>query len=142
MKKDHSYWIIPFFKNNDWSIDFLLINQKSDFGSFRWFPKWHPEWNETPLESAKRELFEEVWIKEIEIIWNQTFEISYICRGKDLETLDKTVTFFVWETKDKNITIQQEELNWYKWADFNSAQWILTHNNYKKLLQDVKNFLN
>ena len=114
MKKDYSFWVIPFYRNNNWTIDFLLINQKSDFWSFWGFPKWHPEWNETPLESAKRELFEEVWIKEIEIIWNQTFEISYICRGKDLETLDKTVTFFVWETKDKNITIQQEELNWYK----------------------------
>lgn len=141
MKKDHSYWIIPFFKNNDWSIDFLLINQKSDFGSFRWFPKWHPEWNETPLESAKRELFEEVGIKNIDVIGEKTFEISYIFYSRSWDSVEKSVTFFVWEAKNKEITIQEEELNWYKWTGYNSALWLLSHNNYKKLLQDVKNFL-
>lgn len=141
MKKDHSFWVIPFYKNEDWSIDFLLINQKSDFWAFWWFPKWHPENNETELEAAKRELFEEVWIKDIAIIETKKFEISYLCHRKDNEPLDKTVTFFVWEAKSKDIKIQEEELNWYKRTNFKSAMWILTHNNYKKLLEDVKTFL-
>lgn len=140
MNTEYSYGIILFFKNNSWEDEFLVINQKSENWSFRWFPKWHIEEWETELEAAKREVKEEVWIKDIKIIWDRTFSTSYTFKS-GMTTINKNVTFFVWEVKDKNIIIQEEELNGYKRANFDTAINILSHKNYKSILENVKKYL-
>ena len=43
---EYSYGIVPIYKNDKWECKFLLINQKSQKHSFRWFPKWHKEKSE------------------------------------------------------------------------------------------------
>lgn len=142
MEKEHSYWIIAYFDNYDWEREYLLINQKSENWNFRWYPKWHPEIWENWIQTAKREFFEEVWISDVSIIWNKVFETMYICHRKNGLETEKTVTFWVWKVKNKNIKIQEEELNWYKWANFDTAMKLLSHKNYKDILENVKNYLN
>jgi len=140
MKTEYSCGIVIFFKNSEWKPEFLIINQKSENWSFRWFPKWHIEPWETELQAAKREIWEEVWIKEIEIIWKKTFTTTYSFKVRD-ETINKNVTLFVWEVKNKSIKIQESELNGYKRAEFDVAMNILTHQNYKSILENVKLYL-
>ena len=140
MKTEYSCGIVIFFKNSEWKPEFLIINQKSENWSFRWFPKWHIEPWETELQAAKREIWEEVWIKEIEIIWEKTFTTTYSFKVRD-ETINKNVTLFVWEVKNKSIKIQESELNGYKRAEFDVAMNILTHQNYKSILENVKFYL-
>ena len=140
MKTEYSCGIVIFFKNSEWKPEFLIINQKSENWSFRWFPKWHIEPWETKLQAAKREIWEEVWIKEIEIIWEKTFTTNYSFKIKD-ETINKNVTLFVWEVRNKSIKIQESELNGYKRAEFDAAMNILTHQNYKSILENVKLYL-
>lgn len=140
MKTEYSCGIVIFFKNSEWKPEFLIINQKSENWSFRWFPKWHIEPWETELQAAKREIWEEVWIKEIEIIWEKTFTTTYSFKVRD-ETINKNVTLFVWEVKNKSIKIQESELNGYKRAEFDVAMNILTHQNYKSILENVKIYL-
>ena len=134
MQEDHSYWIIAFFGNPNWEREFLLINQKSDNWSFRWYPKWHPEEWENGLQAAKREFWEEVGIKDVQIIWEKTFDTNYIVHRPWLDDMWKTVTFWVGEVGNKDVKIQEEELNGYKWANFSSAMNLLSHKNYKELL--------
>lgn len=141
MQTDHSYWIIAFFENADWEREFLLINQKSDNGSFRWYPKWHAEKWEDWLQAAKREFWEEVGIKDVKIVWNKTFDTEYIFHREWLPDIHKTVTFWVGKVEDKEVKIQIEELNWYKRANFEYAMNTLSHKNYKDLLKKVAEYL-
>lgn len=141
MRNEHSYWIIAFFDNSNWEREFLLINQKSDNWSFRWYPKWHPEEWENWLQAAKREFFEEVGIKDVKIIWEKTFDTNYIFHRQWMEDIWKTVTFWVGKVEDKYVKIQEEELNGYKWANFESAISLLSHKNYKELLVKAIEYL-
>lgn len=141
MKTEYSYGIITFFENDKWNPEFLIINQKSENWSFRWFPKWHIETWETELQAAQREVWEEVWIKDIQIIWDKTFTTNYSFKSGS-ETINKNVTLFVWKVKNKDVKIQESELNWYKRAEFDIAINLLLHQNYKSILKDVKKYLN
>lgn len=141
MDKDYSYWIVAFFENPEWKREFLLINQKSDNWSFRWYPKWHAENWEEWLQAAKREFLEEVGIKNVQIVWNKTISTSYICYRNWLPELDKTVTFRLWKVEKKDVKIQEEELNGYKRAEYSDAINLLSHKNYKNILKDFNKFL-
>lgn len=141
MHTEHSYGIILFFENSNWEYEFLLINQKSENWSFWWFPKWHIEEWETWYQAARREVEEEVGIKNVEIIWKKEFETSYVFKNR-YESIHKIVTFFVWKVANKNVIIQESELNWYKWASFDIAINLLSHQNYKVILNDVVKYLN
>ena len=55
--------------------------------------------------------------------------------------IHKTVTFWVGKVEDKNVEIQIEELNWYKWANYASAMNLLSHKNYKDLLEKVAQYI-
>ena len=137
-KKDYSYWIVPIYVNDKWEQEFLLINQKSINWSFWGFPKWHPENWEDGLVAAKRELFEEVGISDIDIDTNKNFEIKYSFK-ENWEEIQKTVKYRIWYTNKRNIVIQEEELNWYKWTDFDNMISLLTHNNTKDKIKKVFN---
>lgn len=141
MQEDHSYWIIAFFENPNWEREFLLINQKSDNWSFWWYPKWHAEEWENWLQAAKREFREEVGIKDVQIIWEKTFDTNYIVHRTWLDDMWKTVTFWVGKVDNRDVKIQEEELNWYKWANYASAMNLLSHKNYKDLLEKVAKYI-
>lgn len=140
MTKDQSFGIIIFSINQDGNREYLLINQKSQNGNFWWFPKWHPEIWETPVQTARRECLEEVWINRIDIIEWKNFEICYSFPTEHGD-IEKSVVFFVWQTDQKDVKIQPEELNGYKWADFDTALSLLTHKNSQNLLIETNEFL-
>ena len=143
MKTEHSYGIVVFFRNNEWKTEFLIINQKSENWSFRWFPKWHIESGETELQAARREVWEEVWIKDIKIVWDKSFTTIYSFKNKNKnDTINKIVTLFVWEVTNKSVKIQESELNGYKRAEFDVAINLISHQNYKVILNDVVKYLN
>ena len=138
MKKDYSYGIVPIFNNPNWEDEFLMINQKSNGGSFWGFPKWHSENLENGMSAAKRELLEEVWINSIKIDEDKTFEINYSFK-EDWEETYKVAKYWIWYVNDKKVTIQKEELNWYKWLAWNDMLSLLTHNNTKTKIKEVFN---
>ena len=53
----------------------------------------------------------------------------------------KTVTFWVGKVENKEVKIQIEELNWYKRANFEYAMNMLSHKNYKDLLEKVVKYI-
>jgi predicted NUDIX family NTP pyrophosphohydrolase len=136
MIKDQSYWIIPVYKNDDWSHEFLIINQKTGNWSFWWLPKWHAEVGEDWIQAAKREFVEEVWISNFKVIEDKYFEINYIFQEK-WDKINKTVKYWIAFVKSKDVKIQDAELNWCKRMDFDSAMKILSHENTKNILKKV-----
>jgi 8-oxo-dGTP pyrophosphatase MutT (NUDIX family) len=140
-KLDKSFGIIPIRrKNNEWEI--FLINQFSKIGNNTYwvFPKGHVEGEETPLETAKRELKEETNMEATMIIDEPTFELAYnfVFDGVKIE---KTVTFFVGIIEVDTYRLDLEEVKEAGWFRLEEAGSRLDYNDTKAMFTEVKKFL-
>ena len=125
LKKEKSCGCI-ILKNNK----VLLIYERN--AKYWGFPKGHMECNETELETAKREVNEEVGL-DIEINKNKRYELNYITN----QGIHKTVVLYIATPKSDKITIQESEIEKVKWCDFREALDMLYFENLKKLLEKV-----
>lgn len=142
MIKDEAFGIIPVFKEVDGGLSFLLIKHKAGHWSF---PKGHADPGETIMETARRELFEETGIREIDIIEDKTFSERYESVIKKTgETCDKTVTFFVGFVMSKEIATPenfQEEIPEARWVEAENVVNQLTYLEAKEIFRQVYEFL-
>ena len=118
----YSYWVIPFFRNVSW-LNVLLVKHVAGHWSF---PKWHIEAGELPLDTAKRELFEETGISNVNLYGDLCFETQYAFCDAQGKKIDKKVGFFVWEVYDELIVLQQEELCDFRRVDSHLVNDLLT----------------
>ncbi len=120
---------------------FLLIgsNWKSPFKNklFWGFPKGHVENNETELETAKREVHEEVGL-DIKLIpgFRASTHFSYK-KGYILEAV-----YYAATTESTNVKIQPSEVNEYKWCNLKDVYNYLSFECDKKIFNQFENFLN
>ncbi len=139
MFKEYSYWIVPIFQNLDWELQVLLIQNK--WWWHRWFPKWHQEQWETPLQTAIRELQEETWLQIDKIQWQNILTekyIDYYTFQTQWKKIYKQVWYFIWYVQSQKVQIQQDEIINYQRIDINQAQDQLTHDWSKNILQQIK----
>jgi 8-oxo-dGTP pyrophosphatase MutT (NUDIX family) len=114
----------------------LVVNQKGRSWSL---PKGHIDGNEMPLETARREIYEETGIEKLEFIK----ELGCYTRhkiGKEQGTEDtrelKTITIFLFRT-DETRTIPIEEDSWdTKWLLPEHAVECITHPKDKEFLKE------
>lgn len=113
------------------------------------FAKGHVEQGETEEETTKREVAEETGIKDIKIIpgfkelEKYFFRRSYGLKGearKKAPWVFKLVTFFIAETKNKEIKISPEHIG-FSWLPFDEAVKKITFKNSKKLLKEAHEYL-
>ena len=135
--KEFSYGIIPVFKKIDGSYEILLIRQHENYWGF---PKGHAEEDETALQTAKRELEEEVNISDLTVkkdhVFTQYYEYTF-----EGEKREKTVKYFLGFVHNKKVKIQEAELIECKWIDFDQAMEFITIENAKQILEEVKKIL-
>jgi 8-oxo-dGTP pyrophosphatase MutT (NUDIX family) len=103
------------------------------------FPKGHIEKGEKIEETVKREVFEETNLKHIEILPGFKETISYYFKFQGKNIL-KFVTFFLAETKEKEVKISSEHIG-YEWLPFKEAIERLNFKNSKEILQKANEFL-
>ena len=135
----HSYGIIPLFKEAD-GILVLLVRQTSRGESYWSFPKGTPEENESPIETARREVKEEVQITFNEIDEEVTFIEHYVYM-RDEQQVDKQSTFFIGFSESKDFVIQANEIDEAVWCP---VQWVeekLTYPETKRLWKKVEEHL-
>lgn len=108
----------------------LLIYEKNQ--NFWGFPKGHMEENETEIETATREVKEEVGL-EVEIQKEKRYEYKY----KIGETREKTCVLFVAFPKSLNVKNQESEISMSKWCSFDEALNTITYENQKEILKDA-----
>ena len=110
------WWIIYIMKNNE--PYFLVIKRQAMRWKIEWTaPKWKSEVWEQPLETAKREIFEETWIDENDIEYK--WELWYFFINFSDSNFKKKVTYFLfeysWDKDNLDITDNEGYIWIYKW---------------------------
>ena len=136
MKRDFSFGIIPILMNND-GVRLLLIQHNEGHWAF---PKGHAEVGETPVQTAKRELAEETGLTEFLVDEKITFFEEYEVL-KNGDKIPKTVTYFPAVVTDVTVVVQKSEIKDFGWFTFEDAQQRVTFDVTKKLLQELKPYL-
>jgi len=147
MPFEKSAGAVIFHRQPNGKIEYLLLEHRKGFFAF---PKGLVEENETPEETAKREVKEETGIedfvstpgfKETEKFF---FKVKYdyqLERGwKKGESVFKIVTFFLVEAKNQKVKISEEHIG-YKWLLYKEALEQLTFKNAKEILRKANEFL-
>ncbi len=123
-KKTHSKVLIVYEKNrNFWGV-----------------PKGHIEKGETEIQTALREVKEEVGINVKVLDEKYRYVINYIIEDKQV---DKTSVFYIAEPLDDSMetTNQEAEIADSKWVTIEEALKIITYDNTKEVLQKAWNDL-
>jgi len=140
-KADKSFGIIPIKRvGTQWQV--LLIHQFSKIGnnSYWVFPKGHAEGDETSLESARRELFEETGLKAEKIVEDPGFSLAYSFQFDGVQ-IEKTVDFYIGVIIDDTVVIQTEEVKEAGWYSLEEAKERLDYSDTKKMFFEVQEFL-
>lgn len=139
-KKEQSCGIIPFFKKGQ-NYYFLIVKHNS---WHRWFPKWHVELNESEVQTAKRELYEETGIENTVVIDNIKFLEKYMV-SIEWKIVEKTVLYFLWIVSidiNTKIIIKDDEVSEYKIDTYDNVQKYLTYDSAKIILKEAFYHLN
>jgi bis(5'-nucleosidyl)-tetraphosphatase len=121
-------------KNGVWEV-FLIQHRAGHWA----MPKGHAENQETPIETATRELFEETNLAVVRLLFAQPFTEYYEFKNEGI-LIQKTVSYFVAEVSGVE-RLQQEELKDGKWVNLNQAEEFVTFSQAKNILSKVKKIL-
>ncbi len=136
MKYEESFGIIPLRKNgNRWEV-FLIQHNK---GHYWGFPKGHAEGDETPIESAFRELKEETNLDPVDCLRIDPFveQYQFTVRG---ERVSKRVSYFVAEVTG-DVVLQSVEIQNGMWVSLDEASEMITHAEGRSILSQVATIL-
>jgi len=133
-------------------IYYLLL----DYGYDYWgFSKGHIEKRENLKQTALREAEEETGIKDLDFIkgFEEKIEYSYEINDQKIfkenkrssfsskgKNIFKIVTYFLAETKNKEVLISSEHKD-YRWLAYQDALDKLTYKECKETLEKANNFL-
>ncbi|HCY21387.1 TPA: hypothetical protein DIC40_06120 [Patescibacteria group bacterium] len=90
---------------------------------------------ETPLQTAKREVFEETGLTDITVFPNVYFDHYYSFFDREGGLINKRVGFFVGEVYDDTVVLQKAELRNFCWKSVENALRLLTFESDKNILQ-------
>ena len=123
------------FTRVDGEIRYLLI--KSLTGTYG-FPKGHVEAGETEIQTARREIFEEVGLS-VELLSGFRREDKY--RIYKNGNVLKRVVYFLGEYSDQTVICQEEEIADALLLDYDSAMSLLKFDGIKRILTKANDFL-
>jgi len=122
--------------NNEGKV--LVVSQHGNSWSL---PKGHIDEGETALEAAKREIYEESGIKDLELIKNlgeyQRYKIGKT-GGEDKSEL-KNITIFLFKTTETALQPVDPDNPEARWVDKEKVANLLTHPKDKEFFQRILN---
>ncbi len=117
----------------------IILNKKGNAKGHWGFPKGHVENNETELQTAQREIFEEVGIKP-----KIDQQFKYVTKYTPRQNVEKEAVYFAAEADKTNTVLQKSEVADLKWCSYNEAMELLTYDSEilraaDKYIQLIKN---
>ncbi|MCJ1223731.1 hypothetical protein MMC12_000374 [Toensbergia leucococca] len=141
---ERSYGIIPLSSPtsppSSASTKILLIHQKTYRSGLQWsIPKGHAEASETPLETAKRELFEETGLKVKQLVFEgEDFVERYTNPEKGWT---KEVVYFAGVVEEGEVRPQESEVEDWRWCELGEAVELATFEDARRILRKVVGLL-
>ena len=139
MNYEQTYGIVIVYREEKENL-FLILQHEDSEGSWS-FPKGHHEGQETPKETALRELFEETGISEIDFMNVPLIHEEYTLNREHGEVIKKN-DYFIGFTKNKNVKIEENEIHQYKWATYEEALSTFQYESRKEVLKKALEYLN
>ena len=134
MKYEKSCGAVVFTRINN-KINYLLIqNREGIYG----FPKGHVEEKETEIQTAIREVYEEVGIK-VELIDGFRVEDEHLIPQK--ENIIKKIVYFLGEYSNQDFNYQKEELSNALLVDYETALTLFQFESSKRILKEANDLL-
>ncbi len=115
---------------------FLLLKQSSN-GLWE-FPKGNIEKNESEIECAKREIFEEAGINP-SLLKNFRREIEYINEKKSSSWLKKEI-FYIFKSHAKEIKLSHEHSE-HGWFSLNKSLHLIEFTNVRHIMAEASNYI-
>ena len=134
-RQDYSYGFVVVFRAPE-GDRFLLVRQADHFG----FPKGHPEGDETPVLTAKRELMEECSVSDIEILPGKTFRERYTFEHNGV-TIEKENLFFLAFAKSDACKPQEGEILECGYYPCNEAREKFSFESARHIFDEVQSIL-
>lgn len=151
--QEKSFGIVPIYKKSGEYL-FLLVQQNAGHWAF---PKGHAEGSESDIEAARRELWEETGIRDVEVVPHIFFTERYVFSflGKFLPwpkfrfarfmkggiRVFKSVVYFIGFVKNNTVQISKEEIRDYKWLNYEKALRLLTFPAGRRVLSEVHKYI-
>ncbi len=136
MRQEESFGVIPLSKvDGQWEVFLIQHNRNGYWG----FPKGHAEANETPSQTAFRELKEETNLDLDKLLQEEPLMEQYTFM-MERQRIFKRVFYFIAEVKGY-VILQTKEIHDGKWMPFHEAKLQLTHQEGKALLAQVEKML-
>lgn len=136
MRDEHSYGIIPCrWVTDHWEF-FLVRLHAGHWG----FPKGHAEKEETPLQTAERELLEETGLRVLKQLDQKTFTECYRFTHQG-ELINKSVTYYLAEVEGEVVT-QEIEIYQSGWVLPAELENKVSFSEGKRIAREVLSILN
>ena len=132
--KDKAIGVIVYFEFPR-STKYLIVKHKKGHWSFA---KGHKEKDESSIQTARRELYEEAGIKEVEFLAKKILaREKYFFSDRNKGKVKKVVSYFIAKSGTSKIRIDNKEIINYKWCTLNAADRILTYKQSRKIIKKV-----
>ncbi|MCX8192967.1 MAG: NUDIX domain-containing protein [Nitrososphaeria archaeon] len=136
MIEERSAGAVVFYISENLKIEYLLLHYEAGHWDF---PKGAIEVGENEVDTARREVWEETGIDNIEIIPNFRREIKYFYK-KLGELVKKEVVFYLARSNTKEVRLSYEHKG-YIWLEYPEAMRKLTFNTARNVLEAAHMYL-
>lgn len=134
---EQCYGVIVVLKEEQ--CKFLILEREETKDDWT-FAKGHAEKDETPKITALRELEEETGITKIEILDLPLIHEEYEIIHQGEKRL-KINDYFIGFVKEKDVRIEKEEIQSYKWVTFEEALNSFQYERRKQVLKKAQKYL-
>jgi|Deesub1362B_J571_1020462.scaffolds.fasta_scaffold00005_243 8-oxo-dGTP pyrophosphatase MutT (NUDIX family) len=134
-EEERSAGAIIYYENGDRRL-YLLLH----YPAGHWdFPKGNIEKGESPLDTAKREVYEETGLEDIYFVPGFEKRIEYFYR-REGTLIHKEVIYYLAKSKSKEVKISYEHKG-FKWLGYREALKRATYRNSKEVLKAAEDYL-
>jgi len=124
----------------------IVLNRKKQIllianpGMLLGFPKGREEAGEKPLETAKREIYEESGIKDLKLLEDlgEYKRTSLNADGTENPDIIKTIHMFLFRTSETNLKPADKDIGGVRWVDKEEVVGLLQHKKDKEFFNKIR----